>query len=50
MAVSLADEFVKVIPTAVVAAGTLAAGWGSLSAFRQDGIEFAKNANSTWPL
>jgi hypothetical protein len=28
MAVSLADEFVKVIPTAVVAAGTLAAGWG----------------------
>jgi hypothetical protein len=28
MAVSLADEFVKAIPTAVVAAGTLAAGWG----------------------
>ena len=27
MAVSLADEFVKAIPTAAVAAGTLAAGW-----------------------
>jgi hypothetical protein len=27
MAVSLADEFVNAIPTAVVALGTLAAGW-----------------------